>query len=216
MKLGQIFAPIAAFTCLITFWVWSKNAPPSARGAEIVNVKELIPELIVAAPYATEDNFFKTKFYPAQEAYLRRAVAEKLLRVQRKLQAQGMALKLWDGYRPLAVQKAMWKVMPNPDYVADPAKGSRHNRGAAVDVTLVDAAGKELVMPTKYDDFSPQAHRDAVVSEVAAKNRATLRSAMEAEGFTCLPTEWWHYDASGWEQFPIMDLNFTEITASKR
>jgi D-alanyl-D-alanine dipeptidase len=126
--------------------------------------------------------------------------------VQASLAKQGYGLKIWDGYRPLSVQKAMWAVMPNADYVANPAQGSRHNRGAAVDVTLVDAKGKEVEMPTKFDDFTPKAAPEAEATPAATKHRAVLRKAMEAEGFTVLKTEWWHYDAPGWKDYPITDV----------
>ena len=107
----------------------------------------------------------------------------------------------------MAVQRRMWAIMPNPDYVADPANGSRHNRGAAVDVTLVDRDGRELEMPTPYDAFTPAARRDyADGSEAARRNRDLLTEVMSAEGFVGLVTEWWHFDAPNWRELPLLDV----------
>jgi D-alanyl-D-alanine dipeptidase len=128
--------------------------------------------------------------------------------VQASLRGQGFGLKVFDGYRPLAIQKALWKVKPDPRYVADPAQGSRHNRGSAVDVTLVDAEGRERPMPSAFDDFSERSHlafMDADGDLLA--NRETLQKAMRSEGFLPLATEWWHFDAPGWRAFPVMDAN---------
>ena len=157
--------------------------------------------------YATADNFTKSVLYPVNRCLLRRAVAKRLSLVQTDLARQGLGLKLWDCYRPLDIQKKLWALVPDPRYVADPKKGSRHNRGAAVDATLVDGAGGELEMPTRYDDFSPSAHRDyAGASPAALRNRQTLESAMLRHGFLGLPTEWWHFDARGWDRFPLADV----------
>jgi D-alanyl-D-alanine dipeptidase len=101
----------------------------------------------------------------------------------------------------------MWKQVPDERYVANPEKGSRHNRGAAVDVTLADSDGKLLLMPTGYDDFSERAHRDcAEVDEIAAANAKFLEKEMQSEGFIGLPTEWWHFDYKGWENYPVTDI----------
>jgi len=123
------------------------------------------------------------------------------------LAGQKLGLKLWDCYRPLSVQRKFWALVPDARYVANPAKGSRHNRGAAVDLTLVDATGRELDMGTAFDDFSERAHRDARdVSEAARGHRATLEAAMAAEGFLGMPTEWWHFDYGDWRKYPIADV----------
>lgn len=146
--------------------------------------------------------------YPVAAAWLRAPAAEALAAVQRDLAADGLALKVYDAYRPYRVTVRMWEKIRDPDYVADPARGSRHNRGAAVDVTLVDAAtGEELPMPTGYDDFTPRAHHSFEDLPAEARgNRNRLRAVMEANGFDPLPTEWWHYDFRGWEGFELLDL----------
>lgn len=189
----------------------TKRATPSTAitGHEFVDLAKMIPDIIIELPYATENNFFKHRFYTSNRCLLRKAVAERLALVQRDLREQGLGLKIWDGYRPRSVQWAFWKVMPDERYVADPKKGSRHNRGAAVDCTLVDLKTKaELVMPTGFDDFTERAAADyPKLPAEALHNRAILTEAMHKHDFTPLPTEWWHFDAKGWEVFPLEDFN---------
>jgi D-alanyl-D-alanine dipeptidase len=163
--------------------------------------------------YATSNNFMHTPLYPAARVFLRAPVALALHDVQRDLAARGLGLKIFDGYRPYSVTVRMWEPIKNPDFVADPAKGSRHNRGAAVDLTLINLeTGAELAMPTPYDDFTPRARQDFndLPAEVIA-NRATLREAMTRHGFDPLPSEWWHFDYHGWEQFELLDIPLTDL-----
>lgn len=163
--------------------------------------------------YATPNNFMKTTLYPVAKAYLRAPAANALADVQRELATQGIGIKVFDGYRPYRVTVAMWEPIKNPDYVADPAKGSRHNRGAAVDLTLIDLkTGNELTMPTPYDDFTSRAHHDFNdLPEEALKNRALLRDVMAKHGFEPLPSEWWHYDFAGWQRFELMDVGLDAL-----
>ena len=182
------------------------TAPPP--GCELVDLAEIAPSFVIDNRYATTDNVTGIRLYPANTIYLERSAAERLARVQASLRGRGLGLKVFDGYRPLAIQKALWKVKPDPRYVADPAKGSRHNRGSAVDITLVDAEGRELPMPSGFDEFSERSHlafMDAAGDLLS--NRETLQKAMRAEGFLPLATEWWHFDAPGWRAFPVMDAN---------
>jgi D-alanyl-D-alanine dipeptidase len=179
-----------------------------AQGTRLVNLAEADPTLIIDARYATTNNFVGLRMYPRNEIWLERGTATKLMKAQADLRSLGLGLKVFDGYRPLEVQRVLWEIMPDPRYVANPKNGSRHNRGCAVDVTLVDAEGDELAMPTKFDDFSERAHHDymALPQEVLA-NRKRLRNAMINAGFKGLKTEWWHYDSRGWEDFPVLDIN---------
>ena len=132
--------------------------------------------------------------------------------VQKDLQKIGLGLKVFDGYRPLSVQKKFWEIMPDERYVADPKKGSRHNRGMAIDLTLVDSKGNELEMPSEYDDFSEKAHRDYVnTSEASMVNRKILEDVMVKYGFVPFATEWWHFDFKGWEDYGVMDVDFKDI-----
>jgi D-alanyl-D-alanine dipeptidase len=166
-----------------------------------------IPGIRLDIRYATQDNFMKRTLYPAPRAFLRAPAADALRKIQEELAEEGLGLKVWDAYRPYRVTEAMWEPIRNPDYVADPAKGSRHNRGAAVDVTLVDRNGYELIMPTGYDDFSPRsAHAYTELSPQIRLNRQRLLDIMTKHGFDPLPSEWWHYDFRGWERFELMDV----------
>ncbi|WP_395747946.1 M15 family metallopeptidase [Prosthecobacter sp.] len=163
---------------------------------------------VIELRYATADNFFKQAFYPRNaHALLRPGTAAKLARAQAELKALGLSLKIWDAYRPLSVQRAMWKTLPDERFVADPAKGGRHNRGAAVDVTLVDARGAELKMPTAHDDFSERAgaHFKLVPPEVF-KNREKLQQVMVKHGFAIFDSEWWHFDDADWKRYDALDL----------
>lgn len=175
---------------------------------QFVDLQTIDPTIIVDLRYARADNFLGRAVYEDTRCFLRRGTAERLARVQKRLRAQGYGLKVWDGYRPLSVQRKMWEIMPDPRYVADPSKGSRHNRGAAVDVTLVDAQGKECEMPTPFDDFSPKAAADNMdVTPLALKHRQILQQAMTAEGFTIYEAEWWHFNDPEWQKYPIVDID---------
>ncbi|HSP96551.1 MAG TPA: D-alanyl-D-alanine dipeptidase [Candidatus Dormibacteraeota bacterium] len=180
---------------------------PAPTPPPLVDAAALVPGLRLDIRYATPRNFTGRALYPSPRCLLRPAVAERLAHAQEAAAAQGLGLKVFDCYRPLSVQRAMWTLVPDERYVADPAKGSRHNRGAAVDVTLVDAEGHELPMPTAFDDFSARAHRDYDdLPPAAIANRARLERLMTDAGFTGLPTEWWHFDADGWERYDALDV----------
>ncbi|MGV0024767.1 M15 family metallopeptidase [Phormidesmis priestleyi] len=184
----------------------------SATQAEFVNLQAISPNIVLDIRYATTNNFTKQKLYRQSKCFLRSSVAEKLSRVQTELEMQGLGLKVYDCYRSLSVQKRMWQLKPDPNYVANPAYGSRHNRGSAVDLTLVDRTGKELAMPTRFDEFSDRAHRNYNnLSHTIKTNRATLERIMEKYGFVGLQTEWWHFDAKEWRQFPVTDISFEAI-----
>ncbi len=173
---------------------------------QIVDVTSLDSTFAVDIRYATENNFTKTKLYPVAKAKLRREAAESLASVNRELKTHGLKLKIYDAYRPLSIQWKLWKVVPNPDFVADPRKGSRHNRGAAVDVTIVDSLGHEIEMPTSYDDFTEKAAQEYMnLSKEILENRELLRNVMMRHGFLPLNTEWWHFDFQGWNRFDILD-----------
>jgi len=219
MKRFPLF-PAALFTLVLALLLAAcSEEPDEAATSEsglpynLVEVtSETIPGIVIELPYATTDNSFERQFYPENRCYLLQPTAEKLAKVQAELQAQGMGIKIWDGYRPLEVQRQLWKVMPDPQYVADPAKGSRHNRGCAVDITLVDSQGQELEMPTGYDDFSPAASATYLkVSETAANNRKLLFQVMHKHGFRVLDSEWWHFDSDGWEEHPVLDVQMDEL-----
>jgi D-alanyl-D-alanine dipeptidase len=180
---------------------------------ELVDLAAAVPGVVLDVRYATRENFLGRELYPVARALLRRPAAEALAAAQRELAAEGLGLKVWDAYRPYAVTVAMWEAIRDPDYVADPAKGSRHNRGCAVDVTLVRlATAEELAMPTAHDDFTPRAaHAFAELPAETLAHRERLRSVMERHGFAPLPSEWWHYDFAGWERFSLLDLRLDDL-----
>jgi D-alanyl-D-alanine dipeptidase len=196
--------------------VFILQSAPAAAPEDLVDLQTINPRIRLELRYATADNFVGKAMYRTSKCFLRREVAGRLSKVQEELEKLGLGLKVWDGYRPLSVQKEFWKLVPDERYVASPVKGSRHNRGAAVDVTLVDREGKEFEMPTKYDDFSEAAGAFAPCSERAGENRKVLQRAMKAHGFEIFPTEWWHFDAVGWQKYEVLDLSFEEIEAAAK
>jgi len=178
---------------------------------DLIELKKLSPNILLEILYATPNNFVGKAVYPSSRCFLRRSTAIRLHKVQLALEKMGLGLKVWDGYRPLSVQKIFWSLFPDPLYVADPAEGSRHNRGASVDLTLVDKQGNELPMPTAFDDFSEKASRSYEGGLEETRNRRLLESAMAKEGFLEYPHEWWHFDDPEWEAYPILDVGFDEL-----
>ena len=172
---------------------------------DFVDVTAVIPDAVIDIRYATKDNFVGEVLYPKAVCKLRRAVAARLATAAATLRKQRRRLLIWDCYRPLAIQKILWERVPDPRYVADPKEGSRHNRGAAVDVALVDKDGNALAMPTKYDDFSKAAHRKQALRGAKGAEAKRLERAMRAAGFVGMPTEWWHYDAPDFAKYAIAD-----------
>ncbi len=178
----------------------------------MIDVLSVHPRIRVEIKYATADNFVGEVLYPESRCLLKPEIAARLGRVQDALEKKGLGLKVYDAYRPLSVQKKMWAKFPVEGYVANPAKGSNHNRGAAVDVTLVDASGNELPMPSAYDEFTERAHRGWTgAPPEAAANSKTLEEAMHAEGFVGLRTEWWHFDDAKAKTYPVLDLPFSAV-----
>ncbi len=190
--------------------------PAVAEQPDLIAVTAAAPGIRLDIRYATSNNFTGQAVYPAAEAYLRRPVAEKLAAVEAELETQNLGLKVFDAYRPLAVQKRFWEIMPDERYVADPQKGSRHNRGSAVDVTLVRRdTGIELPMPTPYDDFTEKAGWAYTnFPPEVLRNRELLREVMTRHGFLPFPTEWWHYDDAAWTNYSILDINFSDLNAA--
>jgi D-alanyl-D-alanine dipeptidase len=167
--------------------------------------------------YATAANFTGRPVYTQARAFLQRPAAEALVRAHRRLAASGFGVLVFDGYRPWRVTKLFWDLTPRAlreaGFVADPRKGSRHNRGCAADVSLFDlASGAEAEMPSGYDEMSERAAADFRGGPpLARQRRDLLRSAMEAEGFQVLPEEWWHFDYRDWRSYPILDVPFEEL-----
>ena len=180
---------------------------------ELINLEEFIPGLVLEIRYATTNNFTGEKIYNLARAYARKPVAESLRKIQEDLKKQGLALKIFDGYRPYSATVMFYETYHDTTYVASPYKGSRHNRGCAMDLTIIDLkTGKELPMPTEYDSFKKEAWPTTPVADpVIRKNRKMLIDAMEKHGFKVNASEWWHFDFVGWQKFAVMDIDFEEL-----
>ncbi len=183
-------------------------AAPAASAAPLVDAAAVVPGLRLDLRYATPHNVTGHALYAHARCLLRPEVAAALARVQARLRARGLGLLVWDCYRPIAAQRALWKICPHPGLVADPRTGSNHNRGTAVDLTIADASGRPLPMPTDFDSFDPRAWQGATadIPAQAIRDRELLRAAMRAEGFTTIRKEWWHYDAPGARRHPLLDV----------
>jgi D-alanyl-D-alanine dipeptidase len=193
--------------------------PPPEKGpfheVDLVDVVTLDPTIHLDIRYATSDNFLGTPVYDSARALLQREAALALVRADRALRAQGYGLLIHDAYRPWWVTKVFWEATPEDkrEFVADPSRGSRHNRGCAVDLTLYRLSdGQPVVMPSLYDEMSERSYPSyAGGSAEARANRERLRSAMEAEGFTVFQSEWWHFDFRSWREYPILNVPFDRI-----
>lgn len=176
---------------------------PEPDDGDFVRISDWIPEAVTDLRYATDGNFTGQRIYDFETCWLRYGTVKKLMAVQEKLSGEGLRLKIWDGFRPVSAQFALWEVYPNSKYVANPNKGfSAHSRGNTVDITLVREDGTELEMPTGFDDFSLLADRDyRDCTPEAAKNAAYLENLMEEAGFKPYAGEWWHF--SDGESYPV-------------
>jgi D-alanyl-D-alanine dipeptidase len=196
-----------------------KAQPPREEGEfrkpDLVDLTTLDPRVKLDIRYASGDDFLGVPVYTSARAFLQRPAAEALARAQATLGEKGFGLLIHDGYRPWYVTRIFRDAVPPRyyGYVADPAKGSRHNRGCAVDLSLYNLkTGEPVDMPTGYDEFSRCAFADYPgATRAQAANRATLRNAMEAEGFLHIPNEWWHFDYKDWEKYPIQNARFEDL-----
>lgn len=186
-----------------------KTAPEK----ELVDLEEYIPGLVLDIRYATTNNFTGERIYDHPKAYARKPVADALKRIQGALKKQGLAVKIFDAYRPYKATVKFYEVYRDTTYVASPYRGSRHNRGCALDLTLVELkSGEELKMPTGYDSFSRAAWPGTTVADPEVrKNRQLLIEVMERHGFKVNSSEWWHFDFRGWKNFEVMDIDFEEL-----
>lgn len=186
------------------FWMTFSNAQNEVHTEEVkqeiadttfVNLKDYSQDFVYDMKYATEDNFLKAKVYDCAECLLRYKTVQALIAANKEFMKQGCKIKLFDCYRPLSIQKKMWEIVSNPEYVADPKKGSIHNRGGAVDITLVNDKGEELEMGTPFDFFGIQASHNYKKFPVSIRaNRKYLKSVMIQNGFNSFDSEWWHYN----------------------
>lgn len=183
------------FFCVTFAISQSKSAIPDTT---FVNLETFSKEFVLDMKYATNDNFLKATVYDCSECYLRLKTVNALIKANQKAIKKGYRIKLFDCYRPADIQKKMWKIFPNPKYVANPAKGSIHNRGGALDLTLVDKNGKELDMGTPFDFFGKEAaHAYNNLTDIQLSNRKILKRIMQSSNFTAIKSEWWHYNLKG-------------------
>lgn len=182
---------------------------------QMVELKSMIPGLIYDLRYATTNNFTQQRMYLKELSitYLRRPAVSALKQVQRELNQKGLGLKIFDAYRPYSVTVKFWELIKDEKYVANPAKGSGHNRGIAVDLTIINKeTGKELNMGTGFDNFSDTAHQSFIqLPKEILQNRSLLRSTMEKYGFTALETEWWHYYLPATDKYEVLDIDFEKL-----
>jgi zinc D-Ala-D-Ala dipeptidase len=223
-RLANLFGTrlaLASLLCLVVLLpgAHAQEQPPKEEGTfrapDLVELVKLDQSIKLDIRYATPHNFTGRAVYTEARAFLQRPAAEALLRAIAALRKQGYGVAVFDGYRPWFVTKLFWDLTPadKKQFVADPSKGSRHNRGCAVDLTLYDLkTGREVSMPSGYDEMTERAHISyADGTPEQRRLRDLLRAAMEAEGFTVYEPEWWHYDYKDWRQYPILNLSFSEI-----
>lgn len=195
------------------------DAPPQESGnfrpPDLVELIQLDPTIKLDIRYATANNFVGRPLYTEARAFLQRPAAEALRRAHQKLKKQGYGVLIFDGYRPWAITKLFWEVTPPKlhNFVADPRKGSKHNRGCAIDLSLYDLkTGQEVPMPGAYDEMTERSY--PTYQGGTAEQRRTrdlLRTVMEQEGFTVNEYEWWHFDYKDWRQYPILNVSFAEL-----
>ncbi len=216
---------LAALLCALALQALPARAqhqPPKEEGKfrapDLVEIIRLDRTIRLDIRYATADNFAGRAVYPEARAFLQRPAARALVRAHRALNKKGYGLAVFDAYRPWHVTKLFWDITPEDkrQFVADPARGSRHNRGCAVDLTLYDLKnGRQVSMPSAYDDFTERAHVNyAGGTDEQRRLRGILRAAMEAEGFAVFEPEWWHFDYKDWREYPILNIGFSEIGQS--
>lgn len=188
----------------------SLNASP---GKELVNLEKFIPGILLDIRYATTNNFTSQRIYNLARAYARKPVAESLKRAQAEFNILGVGIKIYDAYRPYKATVMFYETYHDTTYVASPYRGSKHNRGCAIDMTIVDLkTGKELEMPTGYDSFKKEAWPTTPVKDPEIrKNRDLIIGVMEKNGFKVSASEWWHFDFVGWQNYEVMDIDFEEL-----
>jgi zinc D-Ala-D-Ala dipeptidase len=184
---------------------------------ELVDLEIFIPGIALDIRYATTNNFTNEQIYNIAKAYARKPVAMALLKVQEELKTKGLGIKIFDAYRPYKATVKFYEVYHDTTYVASPYRGSRHNRGCALDLTIIDLkTGKELEMPTGYDSFRKEAWPSTPVADPEVKaNRALLIGIMEKHGFRVNGSEWWHFDFRGWKNYEVLDIDFEELETKK-
>ncbi|MEA4867102.1 MAG: M15 family metallopeptidase [Rikenellaceae bacterium] len=179
----------------------------------LVNLEHYIPGIVLDIRYATENNFTGKQIYTSPEAWLRKEAADSLLAIQKALNQEGLGIKVFDAYRPYAATLCFYEVYGDTTFVAAPWSGSIHNRGGAIDLTIISLeTGEELEMPTPFDEFSEKAsHTYEELPQKVKANREKLYQIMTSHGFTHYQHEWWHYNIKGRNKYALMDISFEEL-----
>ena len=219
LKAARRSLAVLILGAILSGFPYAQQAPPKQEGSfrqpDLVEIIGLDPTIRLDIRYATKNNFLGRAVYKQARAFLQRPAAEALQRVNAALKPKGYGLVVFDGYRPWAVTKVFWDSTPEAlrEFVADPSKGSRHNRGCAVDLTMFDLkTGQQVRMPSEYDEMTERSHINYQCATPEARHlRDMLRAAMEAEGFAVYEPEWWHYDYKDWREYPILNISFKEI-----
>ena len=212
---GRVLAAVLVATSLVVAQQGPPQDPAATRAPDLVELVKLEPTIKLDIRYAGTNNFLGKPVYKEARAFLQRPAAEAVVRAHRALAAHGYGLLIHDGYRPWAITKLFWDMTSGKqrEFVADPKTGSKHNRGAAVDLTLYELkTGKAVQMPGDYDEMTERSYPDYTggTAEQRAR-RDLLRKVMEAEGFTVEPNEWWHFNYRAWQEYPILDIPFSAI-----
>jgi len=189
----------------LVYYEFTRNEYLKKNKERFIDLSFFNDGMVFDLKYATEDNFLNKRIYPIDsKPFLRLKTAYKLHNAQIELIKKGYSLKILDAYRPLDVQKIFWNIMPDDRYVANPNTGSKHNRGTAVDVTLVDENQNEIIMPSEFDDFSDRAHRNYNnITDEVKRNLLLLTEVMKSNGFSTINSEWWHYDDLDWKEYGV-------------
>lgn len=220
IPVGKIIAQDTSYTkpALTDKWKQYKQQVLQEPAKKMVELKSLMPGIVYDLRYATINNFMKRRMYPAGTSitFLRLPAAKALQQVQEELNTKGLGLKIFDAYRPWSVTATFWELVHDERYVANPSKGSGHNRGIAVDLTIINLkTGVELNMGTGFDNFTDTAHSafNNLPGEVL-QNRLLLKSTMEKYGLAVLETEWWHFYLPGSTKYEILDIDFKKLDKS--
>ena len=198
---------------IVSSWTIYQDSCKKNDNNRLIEIKKVIPGILLDIKYATRDNFMKQVMYKQARAFARKPVVNQLKKIQAALKTKGYGLKIFDAYRPYQVTLAFYKQASDKNFVANPKKGSKHNRGCAVDLTLVYLkTGKEVAMPTTYDSFDPAAAANyANLPAELIRNRDFLIETMQRYGFRVIPNEWWHFDYIGWQNYSLMDIPFEKL-----
>ena len=217
MRSPQLRFTAVIFSLILSLQAYAQTGPPkeeNKREAHLLELTKLEPGIKLDIRYAREDNFVGKKVYPEARAFLQKPAGEAVVAVHRKLKERGLGLVIFDGYRPWTITKLFWEVTPEDKrkFVANPERGSKHNRGCAVDLSMFDLkTGKLVPMPSDFDEFTERASPDYTGgTDEERANRDLLRRLMEEVGFTVNPNEWWHFDYKDWESYAIYDISFAE------